>query len=141
MQFITGGTFNGKSKWVRENNDSSKEWIKLFDADSMPQHDDHEGTVVIEGLEYLVLSLLRTGRDSDSLRKAFITSFQQWKSWEDDSSNEVIWIGSDISKGIVPMNAEDRLWRDMTGWIYQDLVKHSDRVYEIWFGLPTILKG
>jgi adenosylcobinamide kinase / adenosylcobinamide-phosphate guanylyltransferase len=140
MQFITGGTFNGKSRWVKKYDDSPKTWLKLFHADSMPHPGEYEGTVVLEGLEYLVLSEIRTGRNSDQIRKDISSLFLEWKNWETDSSNEVIWIGSDISKGIVPIEAEARQWRDVTGWVYQDLVRQSERVYEIWFGLPTVLK-
>jgi adenosylcobinamide kinase / adenosylcobinamide-phosphate guanylyltransferase len=141
MQFITGGTFNGKSKWLKENDDRPKEWLKLFHAVSRPQPGEYDGTVVLEGLEYLILTEIRTGRNTDEIRNDFLSLFLEWKSWEGTSSNEVIWIGSDITKGIVPVEAEARKWRDVTGWVYQDLVDQSERVYEIWFGLPTILKG
>lgn len=49
-------------------------------------------------------------------------------------------IGSDISKGIVPMAAEDRWWRDTTGWVYQDLVSAAERVDVIWYGISQKLK-
>ncbi|WP_421378636.1 bifunctional adenosylcobinamide kinase/adenosylcobinamide-phosphate guanylyltransferase [Bacillus salacetis] len=141
MQFITGGTFNGKSRWVKENIDREREWLKLFHSETMPHPAGYEGLVVMEGLEYLVLSELRKGRNGDDVRMDFLSLFLKWKSWEDVSANEIIWIGSDISKGIVPIEAETRLWRDVTGWVYQDLVRESKEVYEIWFGLPTLLKG
>jgi adenosylcobinamide kinase / adenosylcobinamide-phosphate guanylyltransferase len=141
MQFVTGGAFNGKAKWVEGYNGRPKKWLKLFKADRAPLPGKYEGTVVMEGLEYLVLSTIRTGKTSDEIRKDFFSLFMEWKSWEDGLSNEVIWIGSDISKGIVPIEAETRQWRDVTGWVYQDLAAQSDRVYEIWFGLPAVLKG
>ena len=52
----------------------------------------------------------------------------------------VILIGSDITKGIVPIEAENRVWRDVTGRVYQDTVSICNRVDLIWYGINKRLK-
>lgn len=140
MQFIHGGAYNGKSKWVRENFLEIQNWIRLFDAEAMPFPRDHEGTVVMEGLEYLVLSQVKKGMNVEEIRSGFLSFLKEWKIWENTSSWEVIIIGSDITKGVVPMEEEVRRWRDAAGWVYQDVSSHSEKVFEIWFGLGAALK-
>lgn len=56
-------------------------------------------------------------------------------------SRKLVIIGTDISKGIVPLEKENRLWRDFTGWVYQDLVAKAERVDVIWYGINQIMKG
>ena len=66
---------------------------------------------------------------------------QDWLEWEkQNSQRKVILIGCDISKGIVPMSAKDRKWRDITGWVYQDVVEAAERVDVIWYGIVQKLK-
>jgi adenosyl cobinamide kinase/adenosyl cobinamide phosphate guanylyltransferase len=35
---------------------------------------------------------------------------------------------------------ENRLWRDVTGWAYQDLSAMADKVDVIWYGLNQTIK-
>jgi adenosylcobinamide kinase / adenosylcobinamide-phosphate guanylyltransferase len=142
MQFVTGGAFNGKSEWVKETNKQKLEWLNVSEERTLPQPDTFQSTVVLEGLEYLILNEIRKEKEINMIRSEFHSLFEKWKNWEETSvSREVIWIGSDIGRGIVPIHSTERKWRDLTGWVYQDLVKLSESVYEIWFGLPQMLKG
>jgi adenosylcobinamide kinase/adenosylcobinamide-phosphate guanylyltransferase len=43
--------------------------------------------------------------------------------------------------GIVPMRAEDRLWRELTGEACQVLAGASEEVYRVICGIPQRLKG
>jgi adenosylcobinamide kinase / adenosylcobinamide-phosphate guanylyltransferase len=142
MQFVTGGSFNGKSEWVRETNKQKLEWLNVSEERTLPQPDTFQNTVVLEGLEYLILNEVRKEKEMNMIRSEFHSLFETWKKWEETSANQkVIWIGSDIGRGIVPVDSTERKWRDITGWVYQDLVKLAGSVYEIWFGLPQRLKG
>jgi adenosylcobinamide kinase / adenosylcobinamide-phosphate guanylyltransferase len=142
MQFVTGGAFNGKSEWVRENNKQKLEWLNVSEELTFPQPDPFQNTVVLEGLEYLILNEVRKEKDMNMIRSEFHSLFEKWMKWEETSAHrKVIWIGSDIGRGIVPIDSTERKWRDLTGWVYQDLVKLAGSVYEIWFGLPQRLKG
>jgi adenosylcobinamide kinase / adenosylcobinamide-phosphate guanylyltransferase len=142
MQFVTGGAFNGKSEWVRETNKQKLEWLNLSEELALIQPDSFQNTVVLEGLEYLIFNEVRKEKEMNMIRSEFHSLFEKWKNWEETSApRNVIWIGSDIGRGIVPIDSTERKWRDLTGWVYQDLVKLSDSVYEIWFGLPQRVKG
>jgi adenosylcobinamide kinase / adenosylcobinamide-phosphate guanylyltransferase len=141
MQFVTGGAFNGKSEWVRKTNKQKLAWLKVSEELTLPQPDSFQNTVVLEGFEYLILNEVRKEKEIEMIRSEFQSLFEKWMNWEETSaSRNVIWIGSDIGRGIVPVDPAERKWRDLTGWVYQDLVKLSNHVYEIWFGLPQRLK-
>lgn len=51
-----------------------------------------------------------------------------------------ILIGTEIGSGIVPMEEQDRLWRDETGRVYQFLAQKARKVERIWAGIPLTLK-
>ncbi len=69
------------------------------------------------------------------------TFFQTWREWEREKAGRiVVWIGCDITQGIVPMAKEERDWRDVTGWCYQQLTQWCDRVDRLWCGLAERMK-
>ena len=51
-----------------------------------------------------------------------------------------ILIGDEIGGGVVPTDPFERLWRDETGSLYQELARRSEIVDRIWAGLPIRLK-
>ncbi|WHT48370.1 bifunctional adenosylcobinamide kinase/adenosylcobinamide-phosphate guanylyltransferase [Sporosarcina thermotolerans] len=53
---------------------------------------------------------------------------------------DVIFILTDIGRGIVPMDALQRALRDACGRLYQQLIAQADEVTRIWYGLPQTLK-
>ena len=52
----------------------------------------------------------------------------------------IIVIGTDITKGIVPIEKENRVWRDLTGRVFQDTASICERVDLIWYGISKRLK-
>ncbi len=142
MYFITGGSFNGKSRWVKDKfnlKEHETTWISLFDKE-MEDITTIGPVIVLEGLEYAVRSsILHSGGDSRALFKEQMDSLRKWE--EGSPERKVIWIGSEIGKGIVPMDQSFREWRDITGWVYQDLAERSQQVWLVWYGLASSLKG
>ncbi|TMU87310.1 hypothetical protein FGG79_04055 [Bacillus sp. BHET2] len=142
MYFITGGSFNGKSRWVKKQFnliESETTWISLFDNE-MEDITTIRPIIVLEGVEYAVRSsILHSGVDSKALFKEQIDSLREWE--EGSPERKVIWIGSEIGKGIVPIDQSSREWRDMTGWVYQDLAEKSQQVWLVWYGLASSIKG
>jgi len=117
-------------------------WIPLFSGERIHLDDINfsNSVIVIEGLEYGIRSTI-LNNDSE-VRKSFTILMQTLKQWEEeDPDRRVIWIGAEVGKGIVPMEKLSREWRDMTGWVYQDLAKMSKQVWLVWYGLATSLKG
>ncbi|MCR8847259.1 bifunctional adenosylcobinamide kinase/adenosylcobinamide-phosphate guanylyltransferase [Rossellomorea sp. SC111] len=142
MYFITGGSFNGKGKWVRKHfglKSIDTEWVRLFNK-GMEEVRPSMPILVLEGLEYAVrFALLRGGCD---IREEFFHRIEELKKWEEEHpERKVIWIGSEIGKGIVPIDRISREWRDVTGWIYQDLAERSHHVWLVWYGMATSIKG
>lgn len=142
MHFISGGAFQGKSKWVRGFYDLesfSHQWINSYESQTYSTENTFQGILVIEGVESIVRQLqIEKG---DQTREEFSKYLLDWTRWEGLSKeNKLILIGCDINKGVVPMNKEDRLWRDLVGWCYQDIVKMANRVEIVWCGLGEQLK-
>jgi adenosyl cobinamide kinase/adenosyl cobinamide phosphate guanylyltransferase len=143
MHFITGGAFNGKSKWVKEHyglNAVPHLWFSAYQGNSVPENTENWlDFVVLEGIEKWMLewsSQLAIHEIRENWRRLLLS----WIQWERAENRKLILIGSDISKGIVPMLAEERKWRDVTGWVYQDIVETAEKVDVIWYGISQKIK-
>jgi adenosyl cobinamide kinase/adenosyl cobinamide phosphate guanylyltransferase len=49
-------------------------------------------------------------------------------------------IATDISAGVVPLDAETRAWREEAGRATVKLAQRADEVYRLFVGIPTKLK-
>ncbi len=145
MHFVTGGAFNGKSKWVKAYNQINEEnslWITAYRQEDLPDNleSSNKNLVVLEGLELWVKELLNH-HDERSVSEKWRTFLEKWRLWEKNQpGRKVILIGADITKGIVPATLEERIWRDVTGRIFQDSAAASERVDVIWYGINQKLK-
>ncbi|WP_339164824.1 bifunctional adenosylcobinamide kinase/adenosylcobinamide-phosphate guanylyltransferase [Siminovitchia sp. FSL W7-1587] len=139
MHFVTGGAFNGKAEWVRSfyklHKESSFNWFSAYREDALPNDLPESRIVVLEGVEQWILQM-GSAFTQDTGRKWI----EAWLDWERSGERTIVLIGTDISKGIVPMEREVREWRDLTGWFYQDAVKCCDRFDSIWYGVAKRLK-
>ncbi|WP_185819717.1 bifunctional adenosylcobinamide kinase/adenosylcobinamide-phosphate guanylyltransferase [Salibacterium salarium] len=146
MQVVTGGAFNGKKEWVLKQIVTEYHlghtWFNLYknmEYGWLPVSDLGDKMVVIEGIEAGLKQAM------DQKNQAAPLFFQEYLlpllSWEKKyAEREVIIIGTDISKGIVPLEKQTRDWRDETGRLYQNLFQNADHVYRIWFGIAQQLK-
>lgn len=143
MHFVTGGAFNGKSKWVRDYyqlNGTPYEWISAYQRQAVPENLERTGTgdlslIVLEGIEMWIKEWVEM-LEVHEIREKWQYLLRQWLEWEQQHPLcKVILIGNDLSKGIVPIDAKQRKWRDVTGWIYQDTVSASLRVDLVWYGI------
>ena len=144
MHFIIGGAFNGKRAWVKNtyNVYENKQWISAYDNHSLPINiiEIDQDVVILEGVE-LWLKELITKYDASMCREIWANCLENWLTWEQTALHrQLIVIGTDITKGIVPMEVENRLWRDVTGWAYQDTVAKSTKMDVIWYGLNQTIK-
>ncbi|UOQ95402.1 bifunctional adenosylcobinamide kinase/adenosylcobinamide-phosphate guanylyltransferase [Halobacillus shinanisalinarum] len=134
MDFVTGGAYNGKLDWVIENYDSDYTILK---------EDQQSGSVdtpllIVDKLENRIYNYLSNqGEEGEKWQKYYDTLMK----WEQTlTSRQLVIIGTDITGGIVPMDKQNRLWRDKTGFFYQQLTKDAQRVFRVWFGIPQQLK-
>nr|WP_275580280.1 bifunctional adenosylcobinamide kinase/adenosylcobinamide-phosphate guanylyltransferase [Bacillus mesophilus] len=95
-------------------------------------------TIIIEGMEKLIHNELQEEKKRDHWKR----KLQPFVDWEkQNAQRNLIIIGCEIGLGVVPMNKQDRLHRDIVGWVYQDLAKQSENVVRLWCGLPEKIKG
>ncbi|WML27017.1 bifunctional adenosylcobinamide kinase/adenosylcobinamide-phosphate guanylyltransferase [Neobacillus sp. OS1-33] len=144
MHFIIGGAFNGKRAWVKnyykvfEHN----HWISAYETQTIPKELNtfDQDLLVIEGVE-IWLKNLSASMGADKCRVLWANCLDNWLTWEKAAlQRQLVVIGTDITKGIVPIEAENRLWRDITGWAYQDTAAKSEKVDVIWYGLNQTIK-
>nr|WP_239581681.1 bifunctional adenosylcobinamide kinase/adenosylcobinamide-phosphate guanylyltransferase [Jeotgalibacillus terrae] len=96
-------------------------------------------TILFTRLEEWILS--QYGQDEDDLVLLWKQEIKRLIEWENDAVQRcVIMIGTDQSKGIVPLEKEQRFTRDVLGWCHQHTASKADRVTRIWYGLAEELK-
>lgn len=143
MHFITGGAFNGKSAWVKETyslNEGNCKWFSGYKNHPLTDHlPVRKRYLVISGMEQYSKVWLQT-EDELTIYKNWQQKLTTWNEMEKEGQNIII-IGSDISKGIVPIDRGERLWRDVTGRIYQQTTAACERVDVIWYGISMNVKS
>lgn len=147
MHFVTGGAYNGKKSWVTAHyalDVTEHVWLNAYKEDDLRQPTDQSRQstiIVLEGVEQWIYTYLRLEQSTDSLLKSLQSELNKWLEWEEQSrDHQLIMIGADITKGIVPIEKQDRYWRDITGWIYQYVAKQAERVDVIWYGIAEKIK-
>lgn len=146
MHFITGGAYNGKNRWVNKhyNLGTTKHlWLSAYKDETFITAEDRDlpSIVVLEGIEQWIRSHINRQKSMDSIVAELQNYFHEWLHWEKQSDNhQVIIIGTDITKGIVPVEQHDRRFRDVTGWVYQFIAKQSVSMDIIWYGIAERIK-
>ena len=122
MELIIGGAYQGKRAFAQEQLGIPE--TEIFTC---------EGTAIdfskkcIDKLEEYVLACIRGGVDPlEQLKQANL-------------EDKVI-ICMDMFCGVVPIDAEMRLWRHTTGLVCQYLAKRASAVHRIFCGLEQRLK-
>ncbi|WP_042463897.1 bifunctional adenosylcobinamide kinase/adenosylcobinamide-phosphate guanylyltransferase [Neobacillus dielmonensis] len=143
MHFITGGAFNGKRSWVKNNfNIMNSNWLSAYEGHPLPVELDDitADLIVLEGIEIWIKGLTEE-HDAAQCRVIWNRCLTHWERWEKTKNHQLILIGTDMTKGIVPIEKENRIWRDVTGWAFQDLAAKADKVDVIWYGINQTIKG
>ena len=124
MTFLFGGVYQGMEEYARTHMGVESFHI-IQDADT--EVDFSSGAVL--GLEKFVLGCVRRGESAVSY---FEVHASEW-------ANAVL-IGMDFSCGLVPMDAQQRLWREENGRLNNYLAQRADRVVRLFCGLPQVIK-
>ena len=124
MIFVFGGAYQGMEEYVRENC-GADEIVQLTENDA--QIDFSAGAVA--GLERYVLGCVRRGENA---REYFENHRGAWK--------DAVLIGMDFSCGLVPMEAENRLWREENGRMNNYLAGEAVRVVRMFCGIAQVIK-
>lgn len=129
MQVVIGGAYNGKGNYVRAL--LAQEEVYYFDGElptiTYPAH----AYVVISNFEQLLAPLQALGEV-----EAASTIYDQLTQIE----AQLICVCTDMSRGVVPLDATARFVRDASGRLYQRLFQGSSKVVRVWYGLAETLK-
>lgn len=109
---VIGGAFQGKTKWAME---------------QFPEYASQG--VVVNQFHQKMKQWIQDNKD-------YVKEVEQIR-------NNPSWliISNEIGAGIVPMEKEERFYRETTGRILCELAEDADEVYRIFCGIPTKIKG
>lgn len=143
MHFVSGGAFNGKRKWVKQHYPESTTWLSAYECSEWSAPTEGlTGVVILEGIEAWVMKEIDLEFSADILLDRNIEKLELWLEWEQQAAEHLlVLIGTDITKGIVPVDKTARLQRDLTGWLYQKIALRAERVDRIWYGIAETLKN
>ena len=125
MHFIIGGAYQGKLNCAR--NTFAVQDNEIFTCTE--ENGIEFGARCINKIEEFTLWCVRNGKDAAEIFR------ENRKKWE----NSVL-ICMDIFCGVVPLGADMRAWRDMTGRLCAYLSSEADSVTRMFCGLEQRLK-
>ncbi len=88
------------------------------------------GTYLIDCLSLWILNNIH--KDEDAMKKELSEIFAK--------NADVVFILNDVSKGVIPIDAESRRFVDSSGIIGQFVAKACDEVYVVELGIPRRIK-
>lgn len=124
MVFVFGGAYQGMEEYALHTCGATQ-ILSLTEAD----HQIDFSSPAISGLEQFVLGCVKRG---ESAVEYFSRHRQQWE-------NSIL-IGLDFSCGLVPMDAQLRLWREENGRLNNYLSGEAERVVRMFCGLAQNIK-
>ena len=64
---------------------------------------------------------------------------EQWMEAAEFAGKTVVC--QEVGGGVIPMDAQEREWRECTGRLCCDIAAQADRVYRVYCGIATCIKG
>lgn len=133
MKLIFGGAFQGKLEYAKKNFDI--ETVHDCGAGVSPQAADFAGAEpdfskdAVCALEKFVLKCVRDGKEATDY---FKENKEKWQG--------KVLILTDVSQGIVPMDAELRAFREMNGRLMLYLANEAEEVIRVFCGIGKKVK-
>ncbi len=125
MHLIIGGAYQGKRAYAKERFGVREE--EIFTCTE--ERGIAFGAPCIDRLEEFTLWCVRQGRDAGEI---FCAHRAEWA--------DSVLICADIFCGVVPLGADLRAWREMTGRLCASLSAEAESVTRLFCGLPQRLK-
>ena len=123
MVLIIGGAYQGKTEYAKKT--YSLQDADIFTCENMGIDPKARA---IRHLERFAQACVRAGKEPAEVLNAI------------DLSDKIL-ICEDISCGVVPIDPEQRAWREAVGRMNAMLAARAERVTRIFCGLPMELKG
>lgn len=141
MQLFIGGACAGKRDAVTSRFPSAS-WHRLEAGQPLINSQQALAAntpLVITGvLEWLGALLERD--DNDTQRQQWQNDITQLCQRAEGLNAALIIIASEVGRGVVPMQPEQRRLRDLNGWFTQDATAQADQVWYIRHGLVMAVK-
>ena len=131
MILIIGGFAQGKLHYVKQNylrREDERE-VPVLDGTLELPAETGAGQVIVNHLHRYIREQLRQGTDPEEA----IEDFRK-------EHPDCILICDEIGNGIVPMEAEERIYRERTGRILEQLAAQADEVVRVVCGTGQKLK-
>ena len=168
--FITGGARSGKSRFAEElarqfpgakaylataqaldeemterirrhRENRPDDWQTLEEplkvADCISKEGSRFDLILLDCLTLWISNLLMAGWEETTIQKEgnrLLDACRRAKS-------SLILVGNEVGMGIVPENAQARLFRDLSGFIQQKVAREADEVYFMVSGIGQKIKG
>lgn len=127
MIFVVGGSFNNKVEFVLKKFNLSLD--QVYDSKDLQNYRDER---VINNFHEIVKKLFFKGK---SLEEIIYVVDELLK------REDLIIISDEIGYGIVPINKEDRLFREVNGRVSCYIAKKADEVFRVMYGIGNRIKG
>ena len=125
MVLIIGGAYQGKLDFARRQFDISTAQVFTCTEETGIVF----GARCVDKIENFTLWCVRNGKEATEFFKAH---YAEWK--------DSVLICQDIFCGVVPLGADMRAWREMTGRLCAYLSGEAESVFRIFCGLEQRLK-
>lgn len=127
MLLVTGGLFQGQKEYALKL--TGLEETQVLEGKEC-EFDHAFEAVIINDFHLIIKRLLESGWDANLFAKELI-----------EKNPGAVIIMDEVGCGIVPAKPEERLYRETTGRISCELAKASDKVYRVFCGIGTCIKG
>lgn len=125
MIFIIGGAYSGKTEYAASMGISREKMIDGKDMDI----NQNDGIVCIKNYHLLIKRLVNSGIDPMGFTKEIFRK-----------NSGIVIISDEIGNGIIPLEKQNRVWREQTGKVCCYIAENADKVIRIVCGIPTVIK-
>ena len=139
MELIIGGAYQGKSRYIRETYPD----YTIYDETTVAELEraGAEEKPVLNHFHLCVKQMLE--ETADSAKESKTPPEERIAAWAKNLIErypDLIIASDEIGSGIVPIEKQERLWREVTGRVLCDLAKEAERVVRLTCGISMKLK-
>ena len=136
MILIIGGMCQGKHDFCRS---------KYPDAEVIEHYEERIRDELKEGKDPVSeaekwLNEISVVMEMDGTDSAIHLSMDTENRFKEQKPRELVIIMNEVGSGVVPMDKDDREWRESVGRVSCLFAKRADKVYRLFAGIPQRLK-